>query len=119
MGAVRQEAGFTEAQFGVLEVLYHKGPLAQIEIAEKLLSSPSNLTLVLDNLERDDLIERRRSTNDRRRRIVHLTSRGRREIKRLFPTHAAGIERLMGALTASEQVELARLCKKLGLSARG
>ena len=116
-GEHRRRAGLTEAQFGVLEALYHKGTLIQVEIAGKLLSSPSNLTLVLDNLERDGLIERGRDTDDRRRINVRLTPAGRRRIRDLFPTHADGIAELMGALTASEQEELGRLCRKLGLSA--
>ena len=88
-GEIRGQAGLTEAQFGVLEALYHKGPLIQVEIAQKLLSSPSNLTLVLDNLERDGLIERERDPNDRRQRNVRLSALGRRTIRDLFPRHAA------------------------------
>ncbi len=117
-GASRQAAGLTEAQFSVIEVLYHRGPLAQRDIAEKVLSSPGNLTMVLDNLERENLIARRRDSEDRRRRIVTLTSKGRRRIGKLFPTHAAGIAELMSALSSTEQRELARLCRKLGLSAQ-
>ena len=117
-GAHRQAAGLTEAQFGVLEALHHKGPLFQVEIAEKMLSSPSNLTLVLDNLERDGLVTRTRDATDRRRRSVGLTPEGRRRIEAVFPAHAAHITSLMSALTESEQRELASLCRKLGLSAR-
>lgn len=117
-GAIREQAGLTEAQFGVLEVLHHRGPLIQVEIAQKLLSSPSNLTLVLDNLERDGLIERERDLRDRRQRNVRLSSKGRRTIRDLFPRHAAGIADVMSALTPAEQEELARLCRKLGLSAQ-
>lgn len=117
-GASRQAAGLTEAQFGVLEVLYHRGPLAQVEIADKVLSSPGNLTLVLDNLERENLVERHRDSEDRRRRIVALTYEGQRRISRLFPTHSAGIAQLMSVLSSAEQRELARLCRKLGLNAQ-
>ena len=46
---------------------------------------------------------------------VHLTAEGRRLIKKLFPRHAQTIVGEMGALTAAEQEELARLCRKLGL----
>lgn len=117
-GVYRQRAGLTETQFAVLEALYHKGRLAQVDIAGKLLSSPSNLTLVLDNLERDGLISRSQDPDDRRRQIVDLSLRGRERIAALFPVHAAGIARLMSALTESEQEDLGRLCRKLGLSAR-
>ena len=42
----------TITQFGVLEAIYHIGPLCQSELAEKLLRSGGNLTLVVDNLEK-------------------------------------------------------------------
>lgn len=116
-GKRREAEGLTESQFGVLEALYHLGPRMQTEIADKMLSSPSNLTLVIDNLERDGLVERRRSLEDRRCQMVHLTARGRRLIGRIFPDHVEGIVELMGALTAGEQETLGRLCRKLGLAA--
>lgn len=118
-GKRREAAGLTESQFGVLEALYHLGPRMQTEIAEKMLSSPSNLTLVIDNLERDGLVKRRRSEEDRRCQVVHLTERGRRLIAGLFPLHAEGIVELMGALSPREQETLGRLCRKLGLAAAG
>ena len=50
--ALLKEHRLTESQFGVLEALYHKGPMAQARLCEKLLVSGSNLTTVVDNLER-------------------------------------------------------------------
>lgn len=47
------EAGLTLSQFGVLEALYHKGPLCQRDIAAKILKSTGNITLVIDNLEKE------------------------------------------------------------------
>ena len=59
-----------------------------------------------------------RSDQDRRVVRVSLTRQGRRLIQRVFPAHASRIADLMGALTADEQEQLARLCKKLGLAAQ-
>ena len=56
--AALREARLTESQFGVLEALYHLGPLRQTDLASKLLCSAGNLTTVVDNLERDGLVER-------------------------------------------------------------
>src|SRR5512137_956660 len=58
--------GLTQAQFGVLEILGHKGPLTPGELCTKRLVSGGNMTVVVDHLERDGLVERRRSTEDRR-----------------------------------------------------
>lgn len=113
-GRVRESAGLTESQFGVLEALHHLGPLDQTELTGKLLTSPSNLTLVIDNLEQAGLVERRPSPRDRRRRIVHLTGRARREVERVLPRHVERIAEVMSGLTSEEQDQLAKLCRKLG-----
>ncbi len=46
------EQDLTVSQFGVLEALLHLGPLNQKSLAEKLLKSGGNITLVIDNLEK-------------------------------------------------------------------
>jgi MarR family transcriptional regulator, 2-MHQ and catechol-resistance regulon repressor len=104
----------TAGQFGVLESLYHLGPLRQSEIGAKLLRSGSNITLVVDNLERDGLVRRERDRSDRRAVNVSLTDAGRELIGRIFPAHVGAIVDGMAALTPEEQAELGRLCKKLG-----
>ena len=53
-------SGLTSSQFGVLETLLHLGPLYQKEIANKLLVSGGNITMVIDNLERRQLVIRKR-----------------------------------------------------------
>jgi MarR family 2-MHQ and catechol resistance regulon transcriptional repressor len=106
--------GLTLAQFGVLEALLHRGPLCASELAAKLLKSPGNLTLVLDNLERDGHVRRERDPEDRRFVTVQLTAKGRRFITDLFPTIAAGITREFSVLSSAEQAMLGELCKKLG-----
>ena len=110
----REEAGFTENQFGVLEALLHVGPLDQAELTTKLLTSPSNLTLVIDNLSRAGHVRRRPDPRDRRRRVVHLTAKGRRAVERVFPAHVARIVEVMDGLTANEQEQLSHLTRKLG-----
>ena len=56
----------TYSQFAVLEALYHLGPMTAGEVSQKVLKSGSNMTLVIDNLERDGLVRRERDAQDRR-----------------------------------------------------
>lgn len=104
----------TVSQFGVLEALYHLGPMCQRDVARKNLKSTANITTVVDNLEKRGLVERRRSTEDRRYIALHLTDTGRDLIEKIFPAHVQGIEKSLGVLTTDEQHQLAALCKKLG-----
>jgi MarR family 2-MHQ and catechol resistance regulon transcriptional repressor len=106
--------GLTEKQFGVLEALLHLGPLQQHQIGKKVLVSRANITLIVDQLSDRGLVRRERESDDRRCVRVHLTAEGRRQIARLFPTHAASVADVLSSLTAAEQQQLGRLCRKLG-----
>ncbi len=106
----------TSSQFAVLEALHHLGPLCQKEIGEKLLKSRGNITTVINNLEKRKLVNRRRNSEDKRYYSVELTQTGKQLIEEIFPQHVAGVIRSLNPLTPAEQYELARLCRKLGLS---
>jgi MarR family 2-MHQ and catechol resistance regulon transcriptional repressor len=110
--------GLTISQFGVLEALYHLGPMSQSEIGRKILRSSGNMTMVIDNLEKRKLVRRERNRADRRFFIIHLTDDGKKLISSIFPSHAAEIGRALDVLTPAEQQTLGKLCKKLGLEAR-
>ena len=60
-----RDYGLTESQFGVLEALYHLGPMHQNELGAKLLKSGGNMTLVIENLEKRGFVRRVRSETDR------------------------------------------------------
>jgi MarR family 2-MHQ and catechol resistance regulon transcriptional repressor len=108
------QSELTPSQFGVLEALYHLGPMCPGELSTKLLKSGGNITLVIDNLEKQGLVQRERDTHDRRMITVSLTPAGRELIGRIFPAHVAAIVEEMNCLTAEEQKTLGRLCRKLG-----
>jgi MarR family 2-MHQ and catechol resistance regulon transcriptional repressor len=110
-----EDAGLSGSQFGVLEALYHLGPLCMKALAEKILRTSGNLTLVIKNLERDGLVNRKQEANDRRYFTIHLTEKGKKLIERVFPKHVQELTDAMSALEVGEQQELARLAKKLGL----
>ena len=107
--------GLTVSQFGVLEALVHLGPLSQRELAQKILKSGGNVTMVIDNLEKRGLVTRERDEKDRRLYRITLTAAGRKLIRSIFPRHAGKIASQMNVLTKVELKQLGRLCRKLGL----
>jgi MarR family 2-MHQ and catechol resistance regulon transcriptional repressor len=111
------EYELTTSQFAILEALYHLGPLSQRELAEKLLKSAGNISIVLKNLEKRGLIARCRDEADHRIRQVSITGVGRATIVRILPDHVAGIVSTFSVLTPDEQQLLADLCKRVGLGA--
>jgi len=109
-----EAANLTTSQFGVLEALLHLGPLSQRQLAQKLLKSGGNITMVIDNLEKRRLVRRDRQTHDRRVILVCLTEQGKQVINEVFPRHVASVVEEMGLLTDAEQEELSCLCRRLG-----
>ncbi len=108
------EEKLTISQFGVLEAIYHLGPMVQRDIAAKLLKTGGNITMVVDNIEKRGLVVRKRDSDDRRFINVHLTESGRDLIRRIFPRHADRIRTEMQILTADEQDILGDFCRRLG-----
>jgi len=109
------DANLTVTQFGALEALLHLGPLNQRELGQKLLKSGGNITLVIDNLLKNGLVEKVTDPNDRRAVIISLTKKGREFIEELFPQHLERIKEEFSVLTSEEKDKLALICKKLGV----
>lgn len=116
--AVRAQAdvarhGLTVAEFGVLEALYHKGPMLLNEVQRRILVSSGGITYLVDRLEKRGLVERRDCPGDRRARLAALTPEGETLVAGIFPQHAAVIRDALRGLTADEQREATRLLRAL------
>ncbi len=108
--------GLTQPQFGVVELLGHLGPVTIGEVTKKMLVTGGCVTVILDNLEKEGLVERMRSTEDRRVIKVQLTPKGQDLFKNIFEQHAERVSQLASVLTEDEQTQLSHLLKKLGLA---
>lgn len=119
---IRKQAdlhGLTETEFGILEALYHKGPMLLGEVQAKILLSSGGVTYTVDRLVEKGFVQRRECDTDRRARYAALTAKGTALMARIFPDHAAVIERAMSVLTAREQEQLTALLRSLGKHAAG
>jgi MarR family 2-MHQ and catechol resistance regulon transcriptional repressor len=113
--SARQTIGhLTPSQFAVLEALYHLGSMTQGEISKKVLKSNSNMTTVIDNLERDGFVQRERDETDRRVIKIHLAKAGTGMIEAVLPNHIGTLVDIFEVLSPAEQQTLGALCKKLG-----
>ncbi|PAB60372.1 MarR family winged helix-turn-helix transcriptional regulator [Anaeromicrobium sediminis] len=108
-----KKGGLTHSQFGVLEVLYHKGDLRISEIIEKILSTGGNMTVVIDNLQKNDLVKRISDPKDRRATLISITDKGRKLLDDLFPKHVEEIREIFDGLTKEEKKILIMLLKKM------
>ncbi len=107
----------TPAEFGVLELLYHKGPLLLGEVQKKVLVSSGGVTYIVDRLAERGLLERRLCPNDRRARYAAVTRKGKALMKAIFPRHAQAVADAVAALTPEEQEQAHALLRKMGLAA--
>jgi len=108
------DEGLSPSQFGVLEALYHIGPMCLTDLAHKILKTSGNLTLVVGNLEKRGLVTRQQQSHDRRFVSVAITEKGRKLMARIFPAHLEQIVEFMERLSPAQQDELGRLCRQLG-----
>ena len=107
------QLGLTPAQAGVLRIVGMEPGCSQQYLARQLGLVPSRLVTMIDELQDDGLVERRRNETDRRVYALHLTPGGRRrlgEIARVAYEH--GVEILDG-LDGGEQDALQRLLTRL------
>ncbi len=110
--------GLNPTEFGILEALYHKGPLPLQQIGEKVLISSGNITYAVDKLEQKGWLVRRPSVRDRRVTFAELTPAGRDLVASIFPSHAETLRKAVSGLSQEEQYTAIDLLKKLGLAAQ-
>ena len=112
-----ERQGLRPTEFGVLEALYHKGPLTLGQVGESVLVTSGSVTPVADKLEQRGLIQRRLSSEDRRVCYAELTECGRELMGGIFPEHAEVIRAAMEGLTLEEKRIVTALLRRLGLHA--
>jgi DNA-binding MarR family transcriptional regulator len=105
--------GLSLAQYQLLAAFCDRNEWPVGELAEAGGVAPPTATRMLDGLERDGVVERSHSTEDRRRVTVRLTTRGRRMLKRKREMVAAKRLELFKSLTASERRDAERLLTRL------
>lgn len=101
-------------QFGILETLYHLGPMHQCVLGTKLLKTAGNITRILDGMQDSGLIERLPDPEDRRAFRVHLTAKGKSDVEKIFPEFVRETRSAFACLTTEEQAQLNEILRKLG-----
>lgn len=107
------------SDFGVMEMLLHKGPQPVNEIGRRIGLTSGAITTAVDRLESSGLVTRGNHPNDRRARVVQLTPRGREQAAKVFNGHKAAMDSVANGLSKSERATLIQLLKKLGTFAEG
>src|ERR1700685_1324396 len=109
-----EETGLGLSDFGVLELLLHKGPLPVNTIGPMVDLTPGSISTAVDRLVAKGLVSRVESAEDRRVRIVALTPRGKTLIDSAFRKHSGQMKRVFSELSPEELRDLETALKKVG-----
>lgn len=103
----------TISQFAVLEALLNKGPLTVSEIIDSILTTSGNMTVVIKNLEKKNLVKRNVNKKDKRSYLVSLTDEGREVIEEVFPKHMAILNENLDILDVKEKEVAVKILEKI------
>ena len=109
-----EETGLGLSDFGVLEILLHKGPMPVNALGPLVDLTPGSISIAVDRLFAKGLVSRVESAEDRRIRIVALTPRGKDLIVSAFRRHSGQMKKVFSELTAEELRDLEVALKKAG-----
>jgi DNA-binding MarR family transcriptional regulator len=110
---VLQAFGLTQAQFDILMLLRYQtadGSADQTTLGRMLVVNRSNVTGLVDRMERDGLVTRVGDPADRRVKRVRMTPAGARLLERAEQAYAARTRKVVAGLAPAE---LAALCRSL------
>jgi DNA-binding MarR family transcriptional regulator len=110
--------GITASQWGMLRVLHRAETNGETELSfkdlsERLMIQPPSVTIGVDRLERQKLVERHISKADLRMRMLRLTPEGRAMVEEVLKRHAERIKLLLAGLNEKDQETLHSLLNQL------
>lgn len=112
-GRLFRQYSLTPSQYNVLRILRGEGrPMPCLDVAERMIQVVPAMTGLIDRLEKQELVHRERSVEDRRVIYVEITSKGLKLLADLDKPVNDLHQSLMGHLSVSELKELSRLLEK-------
>jgi DNA-binding MarR family transcriptional regulator len=106
--------GLTAAQFNVLNLIArNESGMSQRELGDKLVVDRSNVTGLLDRMEKAGWVRRGDDPDDRRIYRVSLTPLGRRQWEKANARYVAAVEKVTQSLSADQMLECVGLLEEL------
>jgi len=104
----------TEAQYNIMIIIkLEKGKLTQVEISERMVSSRSNITSLIDKLQKKRYVCRVPLERDRRVYHVELMKKGREKILEVEPIYTKTVEEIMECFSLNESRNMSSLLVKV------
>jgi DNA-binding MarR family transcriptional regulator len=113
LGGALSEVGLRASEYAILHQLYDAGPISQQALGRALRIHASNLVAMIDELEADGSLIRRRDPEDRRRYLLELTDDGLRRLAKAESVAKGAEAEMLSPLTAAEQDRLRTYLTKM------
>jgi DNA-binding MarR family transcriptional regulator len=113
MAALTFTGDISGRQAAILREIGACGPVTQVALARATASDPSAMVRILDDFEKREFVERRRSESDRREMLVSLTAKGRKVLGPLDIAHKRLADATAAALTGDERRVFVALAEKI------
>jgi DNA-binding MarR family transcriptional regulator len=110
--ATEEVIGIRLKQFIALDYLREQGGSSQQQLGQSLMLDPNNCVILLNDLEDDGYVERRRDPTDRRRHMVSMTTAGERALEHAEVKLETIEDQVIGNLTENERSKLRDLLAK-------
>lgn len=110
---VKRSLELCDSDFRVLEVLLHRGPQPVNVLGEIVDLTTGSITSAIDRLEQRWLAVRKNHLNDRRVRVVELTSKGRKLIEKAYAQHRLDMNAAVSQLSRQDRLSLLNLLSRL------
>ena len=104
----------TPGKFNILMIIKHHGKvegIPQVEISKRLILTPSNMTKLIDKLEKDGLVTRSALEGDRRVNLMKITPKGSKVLDQVWGGYNNRLKDLTRGLDQNQQRAAARLLK--------
>lgn len=113
LGDALAEVGMRATGFAILHQLYEAGPISQQALGRALRIHASNLVALIDELEANGSVIRRRDPDDRRRYLLELTDDGVRRLAEAETVAKIAERDMLSPLTGQERERLRSYLTKL------
>jgi DNA-binding MarR family transcriptional regulator len=111
---LREQFGTTLPRFDLMAQLErHAEGLKMNQLSRLLMVTGGNVTAIVDQLEKEGLVERFDEPEDRRAWRIRLTSSGRKSFAEMARAHEEWVVELLSGLPRREQDELLKLLAKV------
>ena len=105
--------GLSALHFGSLAVLASAGPMSQQSLGDFIGKDRTTMVAIVDELEQEGLVERRRNPADRRAYALEVTGSGHRWLEQAGPLLGSCEDRMLATLDASEREQLLGLLQRV------